>query len=85
MVTGQSVSLFDGYLGSTVDSHRNCIDYRRRPLSVFQPVSHGSSHIIRAARLISKGSSPSSAHSPSLVRWAKSRLSIQLQEVNSIS
>lgn len=35
MVAKQSVSLFDGNLGSTVNSHRYCADDRWCPLSIF--------------------------------------------------
>jgi hypothetical protein len=46
MVTRQSVPVFDGDLGGTVECGRYCIDDRRCPLSVLQLVSYNSSRTL---------------------------------------
>ena len=45
MVAEQSVSLFDDNLGSAFNSPRNCVDDRRCPLTVLQPINHCTSEI----------------------------------------
>lgn len=39
MVSGKSLSLFDGDLGGAVIGRRDCVDHRRCPLSFLQSVS----------------------------------------------
>lgn len=43
MVIGQSMSLLDGNLGGTIDSHCNCVDHRRCPLPILQLVGQAES------------------------------------------